>query len=192
MCRYKKSIKEYMKTKNKTIILFERFINKNHHCHLQVVPISEEEGLRAKEAITAEAARRNIRFEPVSVPARDIAEVVEPDQSYITIELPSGYRVLCVVCVSRVLCVCVCVSCAKVGRRIGSEVLLHAIGRQRVPMEIGRELVAALIGKPERSEWKACVLSKPVWHLFGHTRHPRYTTHYTHHTTHHMTHLTHT
>lgn len=129
--KYKKSIKEYMKTKNKTIILFERFINKNHHCHLQVVPISEEEGLRAKEAITAEAARRNIRFEPVSVPARDIAEVVEPDQSYITIELPSG------------------------------EVLLHAIGRQRVPMEIGRELVAALIGKPERSEWKACVLSKP-------------------------------
>ena len=112
MCRYKKSIKEYMKTKDKTIILFERFINKNHHCHLQVVPISEEEGRRAKEAITAEAARRNIRFEPVSVPARDIAEVVEPDQSYITIELPSGYRVCGVSCVMCRVCV-VCASCVR-------------------------------------------------------------------------------
>lgn len=70
-----------------------------------------------------------------------------------------------------------------------SEVLLHKIGRQRVPMELGRctaasqtvcclsdsvellmrallilkrELVATLIGKPERSEWKNCVLPKEV------------------------------
>jgi len=128
--KYKDSLKKYFKSKGKTIILFERFMNKSHHCHIQVVPISEEEAQKAKAAITAEAARRNITFDAVDVPAKNIGDVVDSDQSYMAIELPDG------------------------------SVLLYVIGSQRVPMELGRELIAELIGKPERREWKGCVLSK--------------------------------
>lgn len=38
-----------------------------------------------------ETARRNIPFDPISVSAANIGEVVDPDQSYISIELPNGY-----------------------------------------------------------------------------------------------------
>jgi len=79
----------------------------------QVVPISEEEAQKAKAAITAEAARRNITFDAVDVPAKNIGDVccsfvttalafvltptfseprqvVDSDQSYMAIELPDG------------------------------------------------------------------------------------------------------
>ncbi|CAI5508334.1 unnamed protein product [Closterium sp. Naga37s-1] len=101
----------------------------------QVVPIPQDKADQVLPAFTAAAASHNFQFASVPKPPADgqhmavVGEVKKQSRGgqYLTVELPDA------------------------------SLLVHAIDRgAKLPMQLGREVVAGVVGVPERGDWRAC------------------------------------
>eukprot|EP00741_Cyanophora_paradoxa_P003247 tig00000691_g3155.t1 len=132
MERYKEALKKFFASQNLVPVLFDRSVQTKGaaHFHLQVVPVPEKLAPKVQEVYEKEGGRHRIGFEKI-LPFEDLKKQLGPRDQYFLVELPTGDR------------------------------LLHRVpGGARHPLQFGREALAVLINKPERGDWKACVVDE--------------------------------
>lgn len=105
-----------------------------NHCHFNAIAVSAAAGAGAAEAFTAAAARQG--FEMKQLPpatgeaARAALKEAVGEGEYFVALLPDGSR------------------------------LVHPIAfGERFPLSFGREVLAGLVGAPEKADWKNCAVS---------------------------------
>ncbi|CAI5469411.1 unnamed protein product [Closterium sp. Yama58-4] len=136
MWRYMGALRRCFEAQGRTVVAFERFLQLRAatHAHVNVVPIPQDKADQVLPAFTAAAASHNFQFATVPKPpeGQHMAVVDEVKKhsrggQYLTVELPDG------------------------------SLLVHAIDRgAKLPMQLGREVVAGMVGVPERGDWRAC------------------------------------
>ncbi|CAI5511054.1 unnamed protein product [Closterium sp. Naga37s-1] len=133
MWRYMGALRRCFEAQGQTVVAFERFLQLRAatHAHVNVVPIPQDKADQVLPAFTAAASSHNFQFATVPKPpeGQHMDEVKKQSRGgqYLTVELPDG------------------------------SLLVHAIDRgAKLPMQLGREVVAGVVGLPERGDWRAC------------------------------------
>jgi len=130
---YKDSLRKCFESQGKSVLFFERFIRSSRapeHMHIQVVPLSKNLVSNAEPLFNEKGLKFGITFETISS-SDTWKDRISKDSGYLLIELPNGNH------------------------------LLHIIASGvRHPFQFAREVVAELLGFPERADWKACKLDK--------------------------------
>ncbi|OAE21764.1 hypothetical protein AXG93_2550s1010 [Marchantia polymorpha subsp. ruderalis] len=138
MQKYIDGLRECHRSQGNAIVIFERYIQlrAGTHAHIQIIPIPEAEAQSARGAFETAAMQAGFEFQ--SLPsgkshrqAREALWELVQNRNYFYVELPDQAR------------------------------LVHPLdGGAKMSMQFGREVVATLLNKPERGDWKACVMSK--------------------------------
>lgn len=135
---YVDALRACFAARGRALLLFERFLGSTssraqfEHMHLQALPLEPEHASRVGNAFRAQGAKSGIEFESLP-PGTPLKDHLEHGEAFFAAELPSG------------------------------EKLLHRLARnpRRHPLQFGREVVASLIGAPERADWKLC-MPRPI------------------------------
>jgi len=135
----KRKFREFVsKTYDADVFVFERAIQtkRGYHTHVQCVPVPRKSALKIQATMMAQAQRANF----------DIEEVASEQSLASSLTDCSGYFF------------------AEVMTEMGSvKKFLHRQGRDfrsPVPLQFGREILAAILNKPELAHWKSCVVSQ--------------------------------
>eukprot|EP00252_Welwitschia_mirabilis_P025628 TRINITY_DN8096_c0_g1_i1.p1 TRINITY_DN8096_c0_g1~~TRINITY_DN8096_c0_g1_i1.p1 ORF type:complete len:576 (-),score=113.47 TRINITY_DN8096_c0_g1_i1:191-1918(-) len=135
--KYKHAFKRYFKNQNRAAVMFERNINLKaaSHTHLQIVPVPLVKASVVENQFRISGKELGFEFH-VTRPDNNIdckkqlKELVKGAPGYFFVELPD------------------------------ETVLVHRLeGEEKIPMQFGREVLANILGKPERSDWRNCQLS---------------------------------
>ncbi|CAM6106973.1 unnamed protein product [Calypogeia fissa] len=138
MQKYKRALRECYESQGSTIVIFERYIQlrAGTHAHLQVFPIPLLKALGARAAFVAAAKNEGFVFQEIP-PGEDYGETrqalkeIVKAQNYFFVELPDN------------------------------TILVHPFeAGSKMSMQFGREVVAKLVGQPDRADWKACTQTK--------------------------------
>ncbi|KAL6080579.1 CWF19 like cell cycle control factor 1 [Balamuthia mandrillaris] len=141
--RYKHSLRRFFEESKgyKGMVCFERFLHSNHHCHVQVIPLSRnEDAERAGPFFEEEATKRELELRPLNLEGGGegggeekgwmALRSVTKGRPYFLWETPMH------------------------------DAFLHLVGEKKISMNLGREIAAALMGQPEKADWRQCVLTK--------------------------------
>ena len=113
-------------------IVYERNIptRAGQHLHVQVVPVTAAQLSAALPLLQAEAAALHIQLEELPQ-GSSLKQLLGPDCPYISFELP-GTR------------------------------LFHRVVKGRVPglFDFQRQVLAKLVGQPERGDWRLCSMTE--------------------------------
>ncbi|CAI5975915.1 unnamed protein product [Closterium sp. NIES-65] len=158
MWRYMGALRKCFEAQGQTVVAFERFLQLRAatHAHVNVVPIPQGKADQVLPAFTAAAASHNFQFASVPKPpdGQHMAVVDEVKKQsrggqYLTVELPDAS--LLVHAIDRG---------AKLPMQLGREVRGGwASGETRAGERCcagGEEVVAGVVGVPERGDWRAC------------------------------------
>ncbi|GJP72513.1 hypothetical protein CLOP_g3241 [Closterium sp. NIES-67] len=136
MWRYMGALRKCFEQQGQTVVAFERFLQLRAatHAHVNVVPVPQDKADHVLPAFTAAAASHGFQFAAVPKPpeAQQMALIDEIKKQsrggqYLSAELPD------------------------------ESMLVHAIDRgEKLPLQLGREVVAGVVGVPERADWRAC------------------------------------
>ncbi|KAK3261830.1 hypothetical protein CYMTET_29280, partial [Cymbomonas tetramitiformis] len=140
LSRYLDMLRKCFAANGQEMIVMERYMQMRrkggNHCFVTVVPVAPAAGKRAQASFQEHAQKVGWSFEELGEDSREswtgrctaIQDAVGFGE-FLSITLPDG------------------------------TVLLHPIARgERHPMNLGREVLADLLGQPERSEWKECAV----------------------------------
>ena len=113
------------------LLLFERYMANGtfEHMHLQAVPIPNQLAGNARAAFETHGRRFGMRFEVLPPTETLDSRMPNGPEPFFAATLPSG------------------------------ETLLHLLktNPRRHPLQFGREVVANLLGNPNRADWKKCM-----------------------------------
>jgi diadenosine tetraphosphate (Ap4A) HIT family hydrolase len=123
------------------LFVFERAIQtkRGYHTHVQCIPVEKKLGLKLQTTMLAQAQKADMQLRELNSDL-GLASVLnsddENDGGYFYAEIPGG----------------------------GNEFkrYLHKANTESrtVPLQFGREVLAAVLGKPELAHWKSCVVDK--------------------------------
>jgi len=123
------------------LFVFERAIQTKggYHTHVQCVPVPRKLGVKLHATMLAQARRigMDIREMNSNLNVSTLLKDSDDDEGYFYAEIPAGGMQ-----VKRFL----------YKSKVASNV--------RVPLQFGREILAAVMEKPELAHWKSCVLDK--------------------------------
>jgi diadenosine tetraphosphate (Ap4A) HIT family hydrolase len=123
------------------LFVFERAIETIHgyHTHVQCVPVERGLGVKLQATMMAQANKIGVHLRELSSDLNLKAVITDDDDSagYFYIEVPDSRN-----CYKRFL----------YKHNTDSGV--------RVPLQFGREILAAVLGKPQLAHWKSCVLDR--------------------------------
>ncbi|KAH7420763.1 hypothetical protein KP509_13G021200 [Ceratopteris richardii] len=136
---YKDKLRKFYNNQQKTIAVFERCVQfrGGSHAHLQVVPIPFSKASQVRSYFVS--AAKELGFTLQKIPSSEenfctenaLKHHIEGEKNYFFVELPEGM------------------------------VLVHVLeSGEDIPVQFGREVLAKLLGVPERGDWRACKLSK--------------------------------
>jgi len=119
------------------LLLFERHLalrgKGGNHAHVNALPLPPAAAAGARQAFEEAAARVGFAFAflppPPAAPeaAHQLAQVIPPGAEFFCVTLPDGAR------------------------------LVHPISQgERFSMQFGREVCAALLGTPDKADWRNC------------------------------------
>ncbi|KAG0575645.1 hypothetical protein KC19_5G020000 [Ceratodon purpureus] len=135
--KYKHAIRECFKKQGKATIFFERYLQlrAGTHAHLQAVPIPLSKASLALSSFISSAKEVGFTFEVIHPGEKDhearerLKELVGRGVNYFMVELHEG------------------------------TLLAHPLSQgEKLPMQFGREVLANILGTPERGDWKQCKL----------------------------------
>jgi len=131
--RYKTALSKMYAQHNASTVIFEVAVlrEKGGHAHMQVVPLPNS--LSADEierAFRRDGSRQNVEFEAEDKVEEAMEAIRKGPQGYFRAELPDG------------------------------RVLLHLIHSPGFNLQFGRQVLANLLGTPQRSNWKDCVMDE--------------------------------
>ncbi|CAM6074129.1 unnamed protein product [Sphagnum tenellum] len=135
--RYKDALQKCFKTQGKATVFFERYLQlrAGTHAHLQAVPVPLQKASSVRSAFMSAAKEVGFEFDIICPSDTDpqarqaLKEVVGGGANFFFVELPEG------------------------------TMLAHRLAPgEKLPMQFGREVMASLLGTPERGDWKACKL----------------------------------
>lgn len=134
MTKYIAALRACFEARGEAIVSFERYMANSQfeHLHIQVLPLPHNLASGAAAAFRSHGARLGIHFEEVP-PGRELTELMPTPEPFFCVELADGVKLL---------------------HRMASNPRKH-------PLHFGREVVAALIGSPQRADWKTCVPKPP-------------------------------
>jgi len=135
--RYKDALQKCFKTQGKATVFFERYLQlrAGTHAHLQAVPVPLQKASSVRSAFVSAAKEVGFEFDIICPSDTDpqarqaLKEVVGGGANFFFVELPEG------------------------------TILAHRLAPgEKLPMQFGREVMASVLGTPERGDWKACKL----------------------------------
>jgi diadenosine tetraphosphate (Ap4A) HIT family hydrolase len=135
--RYKDALQKCFKTQGKATVFFERYLQlrAGTHAHLQAVPVPLQKASTVRSAFISAAKEVGFEFDIICPSDTDpqarqaLKEVVGGGANFFFVELPEG------------------------------TILAHRLAPgEKLPMQFGREVMASLLGTPERGDWKVCKL----------------------------------
>jgi len=136
--RYISALSSYFASQGKAIVGFERFMrlkkSGGNHCHINMIGMSMESADTAKSAFINAAKQQGHSFTQVQEKGIHATQAairdIVGDGEYFCAILPDGSR------------------------------LVHPIQYgERHPLSFGRDVLATLMGTPERADWKLCKVS---------------------------------
>ncbi|GLJ46532.1 hypothetical protein SUGI_0980680 [Cryptomeria japonica] len=136
---YKHALKRFFRKQGNSIIVFERYFNLRvaTHAHLQVVPIPLSKASAVRSEFISAGKKLGFEFDVIKPGENDddtkmsLKKLLRGGNGYFFVELPEG------------------------------TILAHLLeSGEKLPMQFGREVLANLLGKIDRSDWKNCKLSK--------------------------------
>ncbi|MCO5571469.1 hypothetical protein L7F22_025209 [Adiantum nelumboides] len=138
--KYKRTLQKLYKSQGKTCAMFERCVQfkGGTHAHLQVVPIPLSKSSQVRSGFVQAAKELGFSFHVIPPEDEDdldtqeaVKSHVKEEKNYFLVELPEG------------------------------TILVHVLDSgESIPIQFGREVCAKILGVPERSDWRACKLSK--------------------------------
>eukprot|EP00250_Pteridium_aquilinum_P012486 c20756_g3_i1 orf=573-2408(-) len=137
--KYKRALRKLYKSQGKTLVIFERCLQfkGETHAHLQVVPILLSKASQVRSGFVSAAKEFGFSFQVIRPEGEDLGahealqNHLQGEKNYFFVELPEG------------------------------TILVHVLdSRDSIPVQFGREVCARVLGVPERSDWRACKLSK--------------------------------
>ncbi|KAH9328018.1 hypothetical protein KI387_000126 [Taxus chinensis] len=137
--KYKHALKRFFRKQGNSIIVFERYFNLRvaTHAHLQVVPIPLSKASAVRSEFLSAGKKMGFEFDVIRPGENDVdtktslKKLLHGGNGYFFVELPEG------------------------------TILAHSLeSGENLPIQFGREVLASLLGKTDRSDWKDCKLSK--------------------------------
>lgn len=135
--KYKTALKKVYEKEGKRALIFERYmqLRAGTHAHVQVVPVPEDKVERIEGTFQEAAQRAGFSMQLIgpgsSQSVADAVKKVSLGGNYFTVEMPTG-----------------------------SYLVYGITPGDNFPLQFGREVVAEILGLPERADWKACKLTK--------------------------------
>lgn len=138
MTRYMSALSSYFASQGRAMVGFERFMrlrkSGGNHCHINVIGVPLNIANTVKDAFVHAGKRQGHTFTEVQASEtqdmQDSIRDIVGDGEYFCAILPDGSR------------------------------LVHPISYgERHPLSFGREVLADLMGTPERADWKMCKMS---------------------------------
>ncbi|KDP33838.1 hypothetical protein JCGZ_07409 [Jatropha curcas] len=136
LVEFRNSLKLYYKNQGKEAVLFEWVSKRGTHANLQVAPVPSSRAAVIQDIFNMAAEKLGfkfviMKFDNNSDGRKWLRTQFDRNHSFFYVELPDG------------------------------TVLLHSVDEnEKFPAQFGREVLAGLLNKPERADWRACTLSK--------------------------------
>ncbi|GMH18076.1 hypothetical protein Nepgr_019917 [Nepenthes gracilis] len=130
LCQFQSILRTHFKSHRKEIIFFELISKRGTHANLQVVPVPSTKASSVKTIFSLAAKKLGFEFETMNVDTnsegRKRAKIhFESRSGFFYVELPDG------------------------------TILSHAIEEnENFPVQFGREVLAGLLKKPEKADWR--------------------------------------
>jgi diadenosine tetraphosphate (Ap4A) HIT family hydrolase len=132
------------------LVVFERAIQTRggYHTHVQCVPVPKGLGVKLETTLRAQGQANQFEFREIQSPDLDISTLLRQDDDndsdggYFYVEVPMP------------------------GSKLEFKRFLYKVQAQqegrgpRVPLQFGREVIAAVMGKKELAHWKSCQVDK--------------------------------
>jgi len=133
---FQDSLKRYFKNQGKEAVLFELFFKRGSHANLQAVPIPSSRVSAIQDIFNLAAQKSGFKFmvmknDDGSEGRTMLKKQYDGKCSLFYVELPGG------------------------------TILYHSVGEnEKFPIQFGREVLAGLLNKADRADWRNCKLSK--------------------------------
>ena len=156
--RYKLALRKYYRSRGQECVMYERYIPTRaaQHMHIQIVPLTRSQALTARSTLLTEAAKLNEHLTFVEIPREHTLAQANPGkQSFVLFEVPELPLPDDAVAASS--------SSAAAADTFRVTRLIHYVNpRNKVfgLFDFPRNVVASMIGQPERGDWKKCTTSE--------------------------------
>lgn len=129
--RYVAALRKCFLARGFALLLFERYMASGtfEHMHVQAVPLPAQLAGGVRAAFEAHGRRLGLHFEMLAPSETLVSRMPGGPEPFFAATLPSGETLL----------------------------HLHRTNPRRHPLQFGREVVAALLGNPDRADWKKCM-----------------------------------
>lgn len=125
---------------NMDLFVFERAMEtkRGYHTHVQCIPIERNSAMKVQATMLAQAAKAGFRLSELNTDL-SLRTILDADnnEGYFYAEIST--------------------SSTGIKRFIYKD---DALGKPLVPLQFGREVLAAVLGQPELAHWKSCVASR--------------------------------
>jgi hypothetical protein len=157
--RYKLALRKYYRSRGMECVMYERFIPTRaaQHMHIQIVPLTRSQALTARSTLLTEATKLSEHLTFVEIPREHTLAQANPSKSPFVLfevpELPLPDEAVAASSSSSS-------SSAATADSFRISRLIHYVN-PRVNKVFGlfdfpRNVVASMIGQPERGDWKKC------------------------------------
>lgn len=139
LCKYKAALRRMYRNQGNSMLVFERYLQlkAGTHAHLQVIPVPLARASGARSAFVTAAKELGFEFHVIRPEDEKmdtqmaLRSHLQGGENYFFVELPEG------------------------------TILAHVLDpREKMPLQLGREVCAKLLGMPERIDWRICKASK--------------------------------
>ncbi|KAJ4797865.1 Zinc finger CCCH domain-containing protein 59 [Rhynchospora pubera] len=134
---YKNALTKYFDKQEKVVIYFEYAFQHNRHANLQVVPIPASKACHVEKIFNLASDRLGFSFSALNPEGdstngrKELRSQFDGKSSMFYVELP------------------------------GNKILVHSVeDNDKFPVQFGREVLAGLLGTPDRADWRKCKLPK--------------------------------
>ncbi|XP_057969244.1 zinc finger CCCH domain-containing protein 64 isoform X2 [Malania oleifera] len=134
---FQNSVKLYFKNQGKDVVFFEWISKRGTHANIQAVPIPSSKASAVQDIFTLAAGKLGFKFAAIkyndinSEGRKSLRAQFDRNFSFFYAELPDG------------------------------TILLHSVEEnEKFPVQFGREVLAGLLNKADRADWRNCEVSK--------------------------------
>ncbi len=157
---FKEQLRRHAKEElGQRLFIFERAIQTKggYHTHIQCIPLEQEQVNRLYNNLMVMSKEAGFELKELKASESVMPEIIEKEAGYESGYFYAEIPVFGEATQRRFICL---PSPYKEKSRMSADFESAQVARSTVPLQFGRAVIAKVMGRPELTEWKSCILSE--------------------------------